>query len=250
MLKGYVHSLESFGSVDGPGVRYVIFLSGCAMRCQFCHNPDTWNMKDGKEYTADQLLKIALRYKSYWGEKGGITVSGGEPLLQMEFLTELFKKAKEAGIHTTLDTSGNPYTVKEPWHAQWLELMKYTDLVLLDIKQIDEQEHRKLTGQTGENILAMARELSDMEKPVWIRHVLVPGGSDKDEYLYRLADFIHTLKNVQRVEVLPYHTLGTFKWEKLGIPYPLEGVKPPTQERIDNARKILGAISAGSQSPS
>ncbi len=242
MLKGYVHSLESFGSVDGPGVRYVIFLSGCAMRCQFCHNPDTWNMKDGKEYTADQLLKIALRYKSYWGEKGGITVSGGEPLLQMEFLTELFKKAKEAGIHTTLDTSGNPYTVKEPWHAQWRELMKYTDLVLLDIKQIDEQEHRKLTGQTGENILAMARELSDMEKPVWIRHVLVPGGSDKDEYLYRLADFIHTLKNVQRVEVLPYHTLGTFKWEKLGIPYPLEGVKPPTQERIDNARRILGAI--------
>lgn len=242
MLKGYVHSLESFGSVDGPGVRYVIFLSGCAMRCQFCHNPDTWNMKDGKEYTADQLLKIALRYKSYWGEKGGITVSGGEPLLQMEFLTELFKKAKEAGIHTTLDTSGNPYTTKEPWHAQWLELMKYTDLVLLDIKQIDEQEHRKLTGQTGENILAMVRELSDMEKPVWIRHVLVPGGSDKDEYLYRLADFIHTLKNVQRVEVLPYHTLGTFKWEKLGIPYPLEGVKPPTQERIDNARKILGAI--------
>lgn len=242
MLKGYVHSLESFGSVDGPGVRYVIFLSGCAMRCQFCHNPDTWNMKDGKEYTADQLLKIALRYKSYWGEKGGITVSGGEPLLQMEFLTELFKKAKEAGIHTTLDTSGNPYTVKEPWHAQWLELMKYTDLVLLDIKQIDEQEHRKLTGQTGENILAMARKLSDMEKPVWIRHVLVPGGSDKDEYLYRLADFIHTLKNVQRVEILPYHTLGTFKWEKLGIPYPLEGVKPPTQERIDNARRILGAI--------
>lgn len=242
MLKGYVHSLESFGSVDGPGVRYVIFLSGCAMRCQLCHNPDTWNMKDGKEYTADQLLKIALRYKSYWGEKGGITVSGGEPLLQMEFLTELFKKAKEAGIHTTLDTSGNPYTAKEPWHAQWLELMKYTDLVLLDIKQIDEQEHRKLTGQTGENILAMARELSDMEKPVWIRHVLVPGGSDKDEYLYRLADFIHTLKNVQRVEILPYHTLGTFKWEKLGIPYPLEGVKPPTQERIDNARKILGAI--------
>ena len=242
MLKGYVHSLESFGSVDGPGVRYVIFLSGCAMRCQFCHNPDTWNMKDGKEYTADQLLKIALRYKSYWGEKGGITVSGGEPLLQMEFLTELFIKAKEAGIHTTLDSSGNTYTAIEPWHAQWLELMKYTDLVLLDIKQIDEQEHRKLTGQTGENILAMARELSDMEKPVWIRHVLVPGGSDKDEYLYRLADFIHTLKNVQRVEVLPYHTVGTFKWEKLGIPYPLEGVKPPTQEMIDNARKILVAI--------
>ena len=241
-MEGYVHSLESFGSVDGPGVRYVIFLSGCAMRCQFCHNPDTWNMKEGQVTTADELLNKALRYKGYWGNKGGITVSGGEPLLQMDFLTELFRKAKQAGIHTTLDTSANPYTEKEPWHTKWLELMKYTDLVLLDIKQIDEKEHIKLTGHTNRNILAMAQELSDMVKPVWIRHVLVPGGSDKDEYLHRLADFIHTLKNVERVEVLPYHTLGTFKWEKLGIPYPLEGVKPPTQERIDNARKILGAI--------
>ena len=241
-MEGYVHSLESFGSVDGPGVRYVIFLSGCAMRCQFCHNPDTWNMKEGQVTTADELLNKALRYKGYWGNKGGITVSGGEPLLQMDFLTELFRKAKQAGIHTTLDTSANPYTEKEPWHTKWLELMKYTDLVLLDIKQIDEKEHIKLTGHTNRNILAMAQELSDMAKPVWIRHVLVPGGSDKDEYLHRLADFIHTLKNVERVEVLPYHTLGTFKWEKLGIPYPLEGVKPPTQERIDNARKILGAI--------
>ena len=241
-MEGYVHSLESFGSVDGPGVRYVIFLSGCAMRCQFCHNPDTWNMKEGQVTTADELLNKALRYKGYWGNKGGITVSGGEPLLQMDFLTELFRKAKQAGIHTTLDTSANPYTEKEPWHSKWLELMKYTDLVLLDIKQIDEKEHIKLTGHTNRNILAMAQELSDMGKPAWIRHVLVPGGSDKDEFLHRLADFIHTLKNVERVEVLPYHTLGTFKWEKLGIPYPLEGVKPPTQERIDNARKILGAI--------
>ena len=226
-MEGYVHSLESFGSVDGPGVRYVIFLSGCAMRCQFCHNPDTWNMKEGQVTIADELLNKALRYKGYWGNKGGITVSGGEPLLQMDFLTELFRKAKQAGIHTTLDTSANPYTEKEPWHTKWLELMKYTDLVLLDIKQIDEKEHIKLTGHTNRNILAMAQELSDMGKPVWIRHVLVPGGSDKDEYLHRLADFIHTLKNVERVEV---------------IPYPLEGVKPPTQERIDNARKILGAI--------
>ena len=161
---------------------------------------------------------------------------------QIDFLTELFKKAKAMGINTTLDTSANPFTDKEPWHSKWLELMKYTDLVLLDIKQINEQEHVKLTGQTNQNILAMARELSDMNKPVWIRHVLVPGGSDKDEYLHQLADFIQTLGNARRVEVLPYHTLGTFKWEKLGIPYPLEGVKPPTQERIDNARRILNAI--------
>ena len=244
MLKGYVHSLESFGSVDGPGVRYVIFLSGCAMRCQFCHNPDTWNMKDGKEYTADQLLKIALRYKSYWGEKGGITVSGGEPLLQMEFLTELFKKAKEAGIHTTLDTSGNPYTAKEPWHAQWLELMKYTDLVLLDIKQIDEQEHRKLTGQTGENILAMARELSDMEKPVWIRHVLVPGLTDQEDDLKAMHGMLDELKTVKKVEILPYHSLGLFKWQNLGIPYTLEGVPAPTKEEVERAEKILGIVKA------
>ena len=158
---GYVHSLESFGSVDGPGVRYVIFLSGCAMRCQFCHNPDTWNMTAGKSYTADALLKQAVKYRTYWGNKGGITVSGGEPLLQIDFLIELFRKAKEMGIHTTLDTSGNPYTEKEPFYSKWLELMKYTDLILLDIKHIDEQEHIKLTGQTNKNILAMAEKLSD-----------------------------------------------------------------------------------------
>lgn len=236
---GYVHSLESFGSVDGPGVRYVIFLSGCAMRCQFCHNPDTWNMTTGKSYTADALLKQAVKYRTYWGNKGGITVSGGEPLLQIDFLIELFRKAKEMGIHTTLDTSGNPYTEKEPFYSKWLELMKYTDLILLDIKHIDEQEHIKLTGQTNKNILAMAEKLSDMGKPVWIRHVLVPERSDRDDYLHRLADFIHTLKNVERVEVLPYHTLGVFKWENLGIPYQLEGINPPSAERIKNAEEIL-----------
>ena len=225
--------------VSGPGVRYVIFLSGCAMRCQFCHNPDTWNMTAGKSYTADALLKQAVKYRTYWGNKGGITVSGGEPLLQIDFLIELFRKAKEMGIHTTLDTSGNPYTEKEPFYSKWLELMKYTDLILLDIKHIDEQEHIKLTGQTNKNILAMAEKLSDMGKPVWIRHVLVPERSDRDDYLHRLADFIHTLKNVERVEVLPYHTLGVFKWENLGIPYQLEEINPPSAERIKNAEEIL-----------
>ena len=167
----------------------MIFLSGCAMRCQFCHNPDTWNMTDGKEYTTDQLLKTALRFKSYWGDKGGITVSGGEPLLQMDFLTELFRKAKEAGVHTTLDTSGNPYTTKVPWHSKWLELMKYTDLLLLDIKQINEQEHVEAYRADQYRIfLPWPVSFRDMGKPVWIRHVLVPGGSDKDEYLHQLAD--------------------------------------------------------------
>ena len=239
MVQGYVHSLESFGSVDGPGVRYVIFLAGCAMRCQFCHNPDTWNMQTGTPYTADALLEKAMRYRSYWGENGGITVSGGEPLLQIDFLIELLRKAKEQGIHTTLDTSGNPFTREEPFFGKFQELMKYTDLFLLDIKQIDDEQHKILTGCTNQNILDLARYLSDEKKPVWIRHVLVPQRSDKDEYLDRLRAFLDTLQNVERVEVLPYHTLGVYKWKELGLSYPLEGIDPPTKERIENAKVKL-----------
>ena len=240
-MKGYIHSLESFGSVDGPGVRFVIFTSGCAMRCQFCHNPDTWKMQSGTQYTADELLDKAMKYRAYWGSKGGITVSGGEPLLQIDFLIELFRKAKEAGIHTTLDTSGNPFTREEPFFDKFKELMKYTDLILLDIKQIDDEQHKILTGHSNQNILDMAKYLSDIGKPVWIRHVLVPERSDKDEYLERLHDFISGLSNVEKVEVLPYHTLGTFKWKELGMEYPLEGINPPTKERVENAKQKLGA---------
>ena len=242
MTKGYIHSLESFGSVDGPGVRYIIFTTGCAMRCQFCHNPDTWIMSKGTEYTADELLSKAVKYRSYWGKEGGITVSGGEPLLQIDFLIELFEKAKEMGIHTTLDTSGNPFTREEPYFSKFERLMKSTDLILLDIKHIDDEQHKILTGQSNKNILDLARYLSDINKPVWIRHVLVPERNDKDEYLIRLREFIDTLQNVQKVEVLPYHTLGVYKWKELGYEYKLEGIEPPTKERVDNARKILGAI--------
>ena len=238
-MEGYIHSTESFGSVDGPGVRFVIFTAGCPMRCQFCHNPDTWNMKAGTLTSTDDLIKKALRYRSYWGDEGGITVSGGEPLLQIDFLTELFKKAKENGIHTTLDTSGNPFTREEPFFSKFNELMQYTDLILLDIKHIDEKGHIRLTGHTNKNILDLATYLSDMKKPVWIRHVLVPKRSDKDEYLDRLHEFILTLHNVERVEVLPYHTLGAYKWKELGYDYKLEGIDPPTQERIENANRIL-----------
>ena len=238
-MEGYIHSTESFGSVDGPGVRFVIFTAGCPMRCQFCHNPDTWNMKTGTLTSTDDLIKKALRYRSYWGNEGGITVSGGEPLLQIDFLTELFKKAKENGIHTTLDTSGNPFTREEPFFSKFNELMQYTDLILLDIKHIDDEQHKILTGQSNKNILEFARYLSDIKKPIWIRHVLVPERSDKDEYLERLHDFIETLDNVERVEVLPYHTLGAYKWKELGYDYKLEGIDPPTQERIENANRIL-----------
>ena len=238
-VKGYIHSTESFGSVDGPGVRFIIFVNGCPMRCQFCHNPDTWKMQDGEERTTDELLKTALRYRSYWKKEGGITVSGGEPLMQMDFMIDLFKKAKAEGVHTNIDTCGAVFTREEPFFSKFNELIKYTDLVMLDIKHIDDEEHKKLTGQTNKNILDMAQYLSKNGKKMWIRHVLVPGITTDERYLNQLREFIDTLKTVDRVEVLPYHTLGVFKWKELGIPYQLEGVEPPTKEQIECAKRIL-----------
>lgn len=241
-IKGRIHSVESFGSADGPGVRYIVFLKGCNMRCQYCHNPDTWAKDGGELMTPEEVLKKALRYKTYWKEKGGITASGGEALLQIDFVTELFRLAKEKGVNTCLDTSGNPFSLEEPFKSKFDELMKYTDLFMLDIKHIDDAAHRKLTGQTNQNILEMAAYLSDHGKAMWIRHVLVPGITTEEDELYRLRSFLDTLKTVERVEVLPYHTLGVFKWKELGIPYQLEGVDPPTKEQIDRAKEILGAL--------
>ena len=241
-IKGRIHSVESFGSADGPGVRYIVFLKGCNMRCQYCHNPDTWAKDGGELMTPEEVLKKALRYKTYWKEKGGITVSGGEALLQIDFVTELFRLAKEKGVNTCLDTSGNPFSLEEPFKSKFDELMKYTDLFMLDIKHIDDAAHRKLTGQTNQNILEMAAYLSDHGKAMWIRHVLVPGITTEEDELYRLRSFLDTLKTVERVEVLPYHTLGVFKWKELGIQYQLEGVDPPTKEQIDRAKEILGAL--------
>lgn len=241
-IKGSIHSVESFGSADGPGVRYIVFLKGCNMRCQYCHNPDTWAKDGGELMTPEEVLKKALRYKTYWKEKGGITVSGGEALLQIDFVTELFRLAKEKGVNTCLDTSGNPFSLEEPFKSKFDELMKYTDLFMLDIKHMDDAAHRKLTGQTNQNILEMAAYLSDHGKAMWIRHVLVPGITTEEDELHRLRSFLDTLKTVERVEVLPYHTLGVFKWKELGIPYQLEGVDPPTKEQIDRAKEILGAL--------
>lgn len=239
LRKGSIHSIESFGSVDGPGVRFVIFLQGCKMRCQFCHNPDTWSTSSMDMMSADELLGQALRYKAYWGDKGGITVSGGEPLLQMDFLLELFTKAKENGVHTVLDTSGNPFSRHEPFFHKFNRLMEVTDLLLLDIKEIDSKKHKILTGCSNENILDMAGYLAEIQKPVWIRHVLVPERNDYDEDLIRLDAFVKSLGNVQRFEVLPYHTLGIFKWQDMRIPYPLQGIEPPTKERVENANRLL-----------
>lgn len=240
-MKGFIHSTESFGAADGPGLRYIIFFRGCRMRCRYCHNPDTWSTDGGEEYSADELLKKALRYKNYWKNDGGITVSGGEPLLQLDFLVEFFKKAKEAGINTVIDTAGKPFTREEPFFGKFRELMQYTDLLLLDIKEINPVRHKALTGFDNENILDMAKYLSEIKKPVWIRHVLVPEHSDFDEDLDALGEFIESLGNVERVEVLPYHTLGKFKWENLGIEYTLDNIAPPTEERIKNAELRIRA---------
>ncbi len=235
-----VHSLESFGSVDGPGVRFCVFLQGCPMRCKYCHNPETWEGRGGTEYSAEELLARALRYKSYWGADGGITVSGGEPLLQLDALTEFFRLAKQNGVHTTIDTSGATFRPDDPdYLARFDALLSVTDLVMLDLKLYDREGHRELTGMDNENILALARYLSEHGKPMWIRHVLVPGITDAEEDLTNLAAFIGTLKTVEKIEVLPYHTLGAFKWENLGIPYALPGVKTPTAEEVKRAEAIL-----------
>jgi len=238
--KGYVHSFESFALVDGPGVRYCIFLAGCNMRCKYCHNPDTWKKDCGEEWEANKLFDKIYRYKTYWKNNGGITVSGGEALLQMDFVTELFSIAKEKGVHTCLDTSGNPFSMDPKYLVKFDKLMDVTDLFLLDIKEMDEKKHKELTGCTNTNILELAKYLSDHGKDMWIRHVLVPNLTDDEEGLKQLKDFIDSLDTVKRVEVLPYHTLGAHKWKNLGIAYPLEGYQVPTDEEKTKAEAILG----------
>lgn len=237
---GYVHSIETFGTVDGPGIRYIVFMQGCRLRCAFCHNPDTWNIGGGTPYTAQELIDQAISYRDYWGESGGITVSGGEPLLQIDFVLELFKLAKENDIHTAIDSCGGPFTKEEPFYSVYEELMEYTDLVLMDIKHINNEFHKEYTMAENTNILEMARDLASRDIPMWIRHVLVPEHSDFDEDLEALSAFIQSLGSaVKNVEVLPYHELGVYKYEELGIPYRLEGIEPPSEDRVENANRIL-----------
>ena len=241
-MQGRIHSIESFGAVDGPGTRFIIFVQGCNMRCLYCHNVDTWDCHKGQLRSTDDLLDQAERYRPYWGPEGGITVSGGEPLLQIDFLLELFQKAKARGIHTCIDTAGQPFTRKEPFFSKFRQLMEVTDILLLDVKHIDLEAHKKLTGWGNENILDLFRYLSDIHKPIWVRQVLVPGYTDDPASLQRTREFLDTLTNVQRVEVLPYHNMGLYKWEELGIPNQLKDVEPPTEEQVDAARKILRAV--------
>ena len=211
------------------------------MRCRYCHNPDTW-APCGQETTAQELFEKVWKYRSYWGQnldKGGVTVSGGEPLLQMPFVLEFFKLLKKNGVHTAIDTSGQPFSKDSDFLTLFDELIRYTDLVLLDIKAFDNKLHKELTGHTNENILEMARYLSDADVPMWIRHVLVPGITDSPDELAKIAQFVKTLKTVEKVEILPYHTLCKSKWENLGIPYSLEGVNPPTEDEIIKAEEYF-----------
>ena len=237
---GYIHSIETFGTVDGPGVRYVVFLQGCPMRCKYCHNPDTWEPDNySKTSSVEDILNDYERYIPFL-KNGGITVSGGEPLMQLDFVTELFREAKNRNIHTCLDTSGvtfNPHSEENV--ARINELLKYTDLVMLDIKHIDPNEHIELTKQKNDNILEFAKYLSKINKDIWIRHVVVPGITLNDEFLYKLGEFIGTLTSVKALDVLPYHTMGEVKYESLGIPYPLKETKGATKEQAIHAREII-----------
>lgn len=242
-MQGYIHSIETSGMVDGPGIRYVIFTQGCLLRCQFCHNPDTWEQKKGKLMSVDELVADIETYLPYLKRSnGGVTVSGGEPLLQIDFLVALFKKCKELGIHTTIDTSAGCFSNSKKFLESLNELLKYTDLFLLDLKQINNEKHKELTSLPNTHILQFAKLLSDRNVPVWIRHVLVPTKTDDEQDLKELGEFIQTLSNVEKIEILPYHQMGVYKWEQLGIPYALKDVNPPSEESVKKAKELLGSI--------
>lgn len=238
-MTGRIHSIESFGTVDGPGVRLVVFLQGCPMRCQYCHNPDTWKMAGGTEMTVEEILRQYESSRNFY-RGGGITATGGEPMMQLEFVTELFEAAREKDIHTCLDTSGVTFRRdSKELLSKFERLLKSTNLVMLDIKHIDDEKHKPLTGQSNSNILDFARYLDELEVPVWIRHVVVPGLTDHEEDLYRLGRFIGELKNVKALDVLPYHDMGKVKYESLGMEYPLKDVPPMSREDAVAAKKII-----------
>lgn len=233
MVKGRIHSIESMGLVDGPGIRTVIFFQGCGLRCAYCHNPDTWKMAGGIEITAEELLKKILRFKPYFDRSGGgVTFSGGEVLLQSEFLAEILKLCKERGIHTAIDTAGYG-------EGNYEEVLKYTDLVLLDIKHVDEEGYKKLTGKGKKGLDEFLKVLDKSGTKLWIRHVVVPNLTDSKEHIEKLAGIIKNIKNVEKVELLPYHTLGVNKYDKLGIKYRLKDTQAMDREKCKELEEYL-----------
>lgn len=239
MMTGYVHSIDSFGTVDGPGIRYVVFLQGCPLRCLYCHNPDTWEVGQGTPMTAEEIIASYNKNRAFYS-KGGITVTGGEPLLQLPFLVELFSMAKAQNIHTCLDTSGVTFKGDDPSYLEKLDcLLANTDLVLLDIKHTDADEHRKLTGRDNRRVLRFAKYLEEKKTDVWIRHVVIPGYTDGEEGLKALGHLIAGLSNVKALDILPYHTLGVSKYQELGLSYPLDGVEALPKESAQKAKQIV-----------
>lgn len=236
-LKYYakVHSIESFGTVDGPGIRFVLFLQGCHLQCKYCHNRDTWDMNGGEYKSLDNIFEKIMKYKNYIYPNGGVTVTGGEPLLQVKFLIELFEKLKKENIHTCVDTSGMVALTDDI-----KKLLSLTDLVLLDIKHIDSEKCKNLVGFNNEKELAFARYLSDNNIHMWIRQVLVPGYTDDEQDLLKLKNFISSLNTVDKVEILPYHDMGRYKWEKLGLKYELDGVRVANDDDVTRAKNLLG----------
>ena len=238
-MNGYIHSIESFGTVDGPGLRFVVFTQGCPMRCKYCHNPDTWEVGKGTQMSPEEIVEQLERNRPFY-KNGGITVTGGEPLLQIDFMLSLFTLCKQKGIHTCIDTSGITYREGESAYNEKLDqLMGLTDLVMLDIKHIDSDAHKALTGHPNEGILAFAKYLAKKNVPVWVRHVIVPGITDDQSEQKRLGQFIAHLGNIKALDVLPYHTMGVAKYEKLGIPYPLEGVEALPKQEAAKAKQVI-----------
>ena len=229
-----VHSIESFGTVDGPGIRFVLFLQGCHLKCKYCHNRDTWDINGGTYKSLDDIFNKIIRYKNYIYPNGGVTVTGGEPLLQVKFLISLFSKLKEENIHTCIDTSGMVTLTDDI-----KKLLNLTDLVLLDIKHIDEEKSKNLVGFSNKLELQFAKYLSDNGINMWIRQVLIPTLTDTESDLIKLKNFIKSLKTVQKVEILPYHSMGKYKWENLGLNYELENIPDATSKDVERAKKIL-----------
>lgn len=234
MVKGWIHSVESLGTQDGPGIRYVIFTQGCPLRCKYCHNPDTWCMKDGKEVEVEELIEKILKCKTYiCSSNGGVTISGGEPTMQVEFVKNLLQRCCEENIHTAVDTSG--YVNKE----NFKELLPYINLVLLDIKHIDDEEHKKLTGVSNEKTLDIVKLLEEEKQEYWVRYVVVPGINDQDVYIQELVEFLKPLKYLKKVELISYHELGVHKWENIGLNYELKGIEVPSKELMEKIREVF-----------
>jgi pyruvate formate lyase activating enzyme len=249
-ILGNIHSVETFGTVDGPGIRFVVFMQGCPMRCLYCHNPDTWKIAPNQSFSPEQLLTQYDSCKEFYNN-GGITVTGGEPLLQLPFVVDLFSKAQKhrigrnqikgklGGIHTCLDTSGVLFSPEKADDPLWLELCTVTDLVLLDIKHMNDEDHKKITGHSNKNILDFAKFLESQNVPLVIRHVLVPSLTDSETHLQQLSQFAYSLKNLEAIDILPYHTMAIPKYQQLGIPYPLEHIPPATKADVEKARQII-----------